>query len=942
MLGEGTGLAVAVYDGTNASAAIVFKQQVLTHLQLTSRKSTTAPPLVDINRSIENHIKPNSPAHTWHRATAPALEAAFRNELLQWALHPDNNAITRANRLTTISKTLSEEDIADSNPNYITIMRAARLAYYQANPNSVANSTQWVAGPAQPDGSAGPAVRALVPGDPVEQSEIDEYHNIPAAKKRFFTFADQRLTDLRQQTEQRLETAGQGKLPGTWPEAVDAIVPTRAARIAGAAMPSYEEYYFLAFIAVFGKPNMTELNEYRIATPAIAKKETMEQWAARYEGLINLCRVHANESEDTAMRRYVAGVALLHNPTYTALMTYLSANSHNPDRMRFASVRDEALRLYQQYRLQEQLQSATLAIQQPRIAAPAARRQPSPYGSQAHVSYKDPEEPASSPPRARRFCEFCHKYHPLEACPAVNPRLNPHAAPPSSMKGYAMYEFRCGQEGIQPKPRPLENPAAAARNRFPGSQAQHPSAMRQPPPNSTRTDLRSHHAYQSPPQYPEQDQPDPVYRELYAGESEGEGYDSPLAVPANASHFSDRCYDHECNNTEAGRRSPRHRAQQAAAATTPVNPTPVTRAHAPVPFTTTKVSPHIPASQLPDAVRSAAQRLHQPSMRTTPAAAHTVAEPGLQATAAFVLSQGPGMLEELVSLNRPCYMRHTVHGLLQLNWDNVIWALAPQDLARFAGDATARPAAAEPEEAGGPPLAPAAHVTVADDAEVSPEPESQARAVPDTKEAEPLQHTELEVNAVVNTSYRPLIPAVHSMHLPSIYTVHTTKPAEGITLESAETGEVLCKPVRTCIDTGSNMCLLVAPVAEASGIRFATNQGTYMRTSGGGGTNTLGKVTTPVNITLCAGTPHATRIRVPLHVVPGPGRSFELLLGTQFINSLGCVIDAYQSQLIYRPHLLTRGDATTTHSIPLSTTVSAATPGMYRDVLSLFSEADET
>jgi hypothetical protein len=160
------------------------------------------------------------------------------------------------------------------------------------------------------------------------------------------------------------------------------------------------------------------------------------------------------------------------------------------------------------------------------------------------------------------------------------------------------------------------------------------------------------------------------------------------------------------------------------------------------------------------------------------------------------------------------------------------------------------------------------------------------------------------------------------MRYPSVYSLpHDADPATTVCLVSAATGELLSRPVNI-VDSGSNMIIVTQAFCNQHNLHYSSHDTTDTTTSSGAVTSTAGKLTTPVDIVLCKGTEHQMSLRLPIHVMGGRHSTFELLLGTPWLNAIGAVLDTLSSTLTYCPHLQCDADTVSTHTIPLLTTTS--------------------
>lgn len=165
------------------------------------------------------------------------------------------------------------------------------------------------------------------------------------------------------------------------------------------------------------------------------------------------------------------------------------------------------------------------------------------------------------------------------------------------------------------------------------------------------------------------------------------------------------------------------------------------------------------------------------------------------------------------------------------------------------------------------------------------------------------------------------VPSRIVMHYPAVYTLPHNDPANSVSMVNPFTRTVLCCP-RSIVDTGSNMIIIPITLARVLGLSWTKEHVMHTATSSGTVTPTLGKVTTPVDLVICHGTPDEMSVRLPIHIMGGNHTTFELLLGSPFINGVGADLLSLRSSLIYRPYLQSHGDATTTAGIRMYTTTS--------------------
>jgi hypothetical protein len=93
------------------------------------------------------------------------------------------------------------------------------------------------------------------------------------------------------------------------------------------------------------------------------------------------------------------------------------------------------------------------------------------------------------------------------------------------------------------------------------------------------------------------------------------------------------------------------------------------------------------------------------------------------------------------------------------------------------------------------------------------------------------------------------------------------------------------------------------------------HKGTIMQTSSGSSTSTVGMLSTPILLVLCAGTHAQLELQLPVHVMKGVGEVYDLLLGTPFTNPILMDIHTGRSTASYCYRLLHDGDSESRHTI---------------------------
>jgi hypothetical protein len=97
-----------------------------------------------------------------------------------------------------------------------------------------------------------------------------------------------------------------------------------------------------------------------------------------------------------------------------------------------------------------------------------------------------------------------------------------------------------------------------------------------------------------------------------------------------------------------------------------------------------------------------------------------------------------------------------------------------------------------------------------------------------------------------------------------------------------------------------------------------------MHTSSGETFETCGRLSKPLIIVMCAGSPHELKVAVDCYVMRSQQNLYDMLVGTPFINAVGGDISSFSSSFIYRPQLhVVGGDVAITNSIAICTYASA-------------------
>lgn len=155
-----------------------------------------------------------------------------------------------------------------------------------------------------------------------------------------------------------------------------------------------------------------------------------------------------------------------------------------------------------------------------------------------------------------------------------------------------------------------------------------------------------------------------------------------------------------------------------------------------------------------------------------------------------------------------------------------------------------------------------------------------------------------------------------------MYTLPSGDPATSISLVDGTTARY--HPFTTCIyDSGSNVNILSREYCDKTGIQYGHRGGITMMTSSGDQHSTAGRVTAPVHFRLPGCDGDAVNITLELQVVDAPKRSYDILLGTPFMNALATSVDVPTATMRYQPRWLTELDASgPVCSIPITLTTT--------------------
>jgi hypothetical protein len=399
-------------------------------------------------------------------------------------------------------------------------------------------------------------------------------------------------------------------------------------------------------------------------------------------------------------------------------------------------------------------------------------------------------------------------------------------------------------------------------------------------------------------------------------------------------------------------------------AVTPTAPLPAThpisRRPAPLGFAPTTMPRDVPMSQLPTAVRSARQRASAISSQqqpfTLPSAATertTPAAPRLTISLLELLSLGSNVAEQTLA-QTPAVLVHGLSSTLvsiplenmaidistlphatrkqlliaysQLDTEPVMPTSSTTPTTPTNPQPASTPTPAEPlsfTAAEIQPCTPRSHQSdeslAADlqSIEDGPDPTMPALFSPGTFQHDSDTDTSLHATTPACTTTSPppdrAIPCIHTL---------SPIPSLSATLTHAETGEQLLSEdhsLRIIVDSASTLNLIPLALAEHMSLEYSNP--TPMRTSSGAIAHTLGRVTSPVAITMCYDDPSArVSVLLDLDVVDCNSDSFDLLLGVQWMDALAVQTrTAPPSQLTYFTQYPTLREEIGPVTIPLIT-----------------------
>jgi hypothetical protein len=170
-----------------------------------------------------------------------------------------------------------------------------------------------------------------------------------------------------------------------------------------------------------------------------------------------------------------------------------------------------------------------------------------------------------------------------------------------------------------------------------------------------------------------------------------------------------------------------------------------------------------------------------------------------------------------------------------------------------------------------------------------------------------------------------MIIAVSSA-VPEVYTFPPGPPPQGLSLRATPDGPPL-EYSRAVIDTGANLVLASKQWVLDRKLPWQATGAVSLHTSSGATFCTAGRLSQPLILVLCAGTPAELRVAVDVHIMDEAQDVFQLLLGTPVINALGGDLSSYHSSFVYRPFMrVPGGDSEVLQSIPICTYTMRSSP----------------
>jgi hypothetical protein len=502
-------------------------------------------------------------------------------------------------------------------------------------------------------------------------------------------------------------------------------------------------------------------------------------------------------------------------------------------------------------------------------------------------------------------CNFCHTSHEGYSCPLQDPNSHPPGwqIPHPNTPQYHLYQLIRQQ---QPQMQQHQQPAHAA-----------PSAPK------ASTDYRQ----QPPPRSYGKSNPKSSHYSAAAGSSWRR---------ASGDDGLDDVFDASCM-ADAGESlvtlRPRTATSTAPAPTTAPATTPapapapqpaaapgIARRPVPTAFAPTPLPRNVPMSQLPTATRAARQRVlnaQQPSHAfTLPPTAQqhvTRSAPACTVSLLELLSLGSGTMAEQVLAQTSSVLVHGISTMpvsiplesLSVDLSSMPAAARKQFLTAYSQldtEPTATtiqptptvPANPQPSNPTEPVSFTAGDVQAALSRCSTPDDQPWAAAMqviddgpdPTMPRLIPLNSSDTDTSLHAATPLPANNTNPPDRPTPSIYTLSPI-PAQAATLTHADTGEQLMSAdhsIKTVADSASTLNLI--SLALAKHLDLTWGEGTPMRTSSGDITHTLGRVTSPVAITMCYTDPAAsTSVQLDLDVVYSS--NFDLLLGVQWMDAFG-------------------------------------------------------
>ena len=141
-------------------------------------------------------------------------------------------------------------------------------------------------------------------------------------------------------------------------------------------------------------------------------------------------------------------------------------------------------------------------------------------------------------------------------------------------------------------------------------------------------------------------------------------------------------------------------------------------------------------------------------------------------------------------------------------------------------------------------------------------------------------------------------------------------PMSYLHIEEAGTGRT-ANTWRVCIfDTGADITLVSKKFADANNLQYG-GEGIAIHTADGGGTKTLGELSSPLEFWLAKGTSHACKAVAVPQVVADAGHLYDVVVSMELILQWSAYVDPKTSLLVYRPDYWTGQDKETQASLPM-------------------------